>query len=62
MNNAMRKAFILLLTMFDGGLAQINDGTNTRVYLGDMVFNKSSNGTVTLESASWEGEIGRAHV
>lgn len=55
MNNAMRKAFILLLTMFDGGLAQINDGTNTRVYLGDMVFNKSSNGTVTLESASWEG-------
>ena len=39
----------------DGGLAQINDGTNTRVYLGDMVFNKSSNGTVTLESAGWEG-------
>lgn len=39
----------------DGVLAQIYDGTNTRLYLGDMVFNKSSNGTVSLESAGWEG-------
>ncbi len=39
----------------DGSLAQISDGSTTRLYLGDMVFNKASNGTVTLESAGWEG-------
>ncbi|MBO4758029.1 MAG: hypothetical protein J5577_06235 [Bacteroidales bacterium] len=39
----------------DGTLAQVSDGTTTRLYLGDMVFNKAANGTVTLESAGWEG-------
>ena len=39
----------------DGSLAQVSDGTTTRLYLGDIVFNKTSNGTVTLESAGWEG-------
>ena len=39
----------------DGSLAQVSDGTTTRLYLGDMVFDKASNGTVTLESAGWEG-------
>ena len=39
----------------DGSLAQVSDGTTTRLYLGDIVFNKASNGTVTLESAGWEG-------
>ena len=39
----------------DGSLAQVGDGTTTRLYLGDIVFNKASNGTVTLESAGWEG-------
>lgn len=31
------------------------DGIQTRIYLGDMVFNKASNGTITLESAAWDG-------
>ena len=39
----------------DGSLAQGSDGSTTRLYLGDMVFNKAANGTVTLESAGWEG-------
>ena len=39
----------------DGSLAQVGDGTTTRLYLGDIIFNKASNGTVTLESAGWEG-------
>lgn len=39
----------------DGTLAQVSDGTTTRLYLGDMVFEKAANGTVTLESAGWEG-------
>ena len=39
----------------DGSLAQVSDGSTTRLYLGDMVFNKAANGTVTLESAGWEG-------
>ena len=39
----------------DGSLAQVSDGTTTRLYLGDIIFNKASNGTVTLESAGWEG-------
>ena len=39
----------------DGSLVQVGDGTTTRLYLGDIIFNKASNGTVTLESAGWEG-------
>lgn len=39
----------------DGSLAQVSDGSTTRLFLGDMVFNIASNGTVTLESAGWEG-------
>lgn len=39
----------------DGSLAQVGDGTTTRLYLGDMVFNKELDGTVTLESAGWDG-------
>ena len=39
----------------DGSLTQVSDGTMTRLYLGDMVFNKASNSTVSLESAGWEG-------
>ena len=39
----------------DGSLAQVSDGTSTRLYLGDMVFEKAADGTVTLESAGWEG-------
>lgn len=38
----------------DGTLKQISDGTASRIYLGDMVFDQSS-GTISLESASWEG-------
>ena len=34
---------------------QPGSGQTTRLYLGDIVFNKTSNGTVTLESACWEG-------
>ena len=40
----------------DGTLAQIYDGSTTRLYLGDMVFTRSgTSGTPTLESAGWEG-------
>ena len=39
----------------DGSLSQVSDGSTARLYLGDMVFNKAANGTVTLESAGWEG-------
>lgn len=39
----------------DGSLAQVSDGSTTRLFLGDMVFNIASNGTDTLESAGWEG-------
>ena len=39
----------------DGSLAQVSDGSTTRLYLGDMVFSKAANGTVALESAGWEG-------
>lgn len=38
----------------DGTLKQISDDTESRIYLGDMVFNHSS-GTISLESAGWEG-------
>ena len=38
----------------DGTLKQISDGTASRLYLGDMVFDHSS-GTISLESAGWEG-------
>jgi len=38
----------------DGSLLQVSDGSTTRLYLGDIVFNKASNGTVTHESAGWE--------
>ena len=39
----------------DGSLTQVSDGTITRLYLGDMVFNKALDGSVTLESAAWDG-------
>lgn len=38
----------------DGTLVQVNDGSTTRLYLGDMVFNQTS-GTISLESAGWDG-------
>ena len=43
------------IKLADGTLAQVGDGSTTRLYLGDLVFSKASNGTVTLESAGWEG-------
>lgn len=40
----------------DGTLAQIYDGSTTRLYLGDMVFTRTgTSGTPVLESAGWEG-------
>ena len=38
----------------DGTLKQISDGTASRIYLGDMVFDQSS-GAISLESVGWEG-------
>jgi RHS repeat-associated protein len=40
----------------DGTLVQVNDGSTTRLYLGDMVFNQAS-GTISLESAAWDGGL-----
>ena len=40
----------------DGTLAQIYDGSTTRLYVGDMVFTRTgTSGTPALESAGWEG-------
>ena len=40
----------------DGTLAQIYDGSTTRLYVGDMVFTRTgTTGTPALESAAWEG-------
>ena len=40
----------------DGTLAQIYDGSTTRLYLGDLVFTRTgTSGTPALESAGWEG-------
>ena len=40
----------------DGTLAQVYDGSTTRLYVGDMVFTRSgTSGTPVLESAAWEG-------
>ena len=40
----------------DGTLAQVYDGSTTRIYLGDMVFTRTgTSGTPALESAAWEG-------
>ena len=40
----------------DGTLAQVYDGSTTRLYLGDMVFTRTgTSGTPVLESAGWEG-------
>ena len=40
----------------DGTLAQVYDGSTTRLYLGDMVFTRTgTSGTPALESAAWEG-------
>ena len=40
----------------DGTLAQVSDGTTTRLYVGDMVFTRTgTSGTPVLESAAWEG-------
>ena len=40
----------------DGTLVQVSDGSTTRLYLGDMVFNQAS-GTISLESAAWDGGL-----
>lgn len=38
----------------DGTLSHIQDGTQMRIYLGDIVF-KTASGGVSVESAGWEG-------
>ena len=38
----------------DGTLVQVSDGSTTRLYLGDMVFNQTGS-TLSLESAGWDG-------
>ena len=40
----------------DGSLAQVSDGSTTRIYLGNMVFTQNG-GTITLESAAWDGGL-----
>ena len=40
----------------DGTLVQVSDGSSTRLYLGDMVFDQTS-GTISLESAGWDGGL-----
>lgn len=40
----------------DGTLVQVSEGSTTRLYLGDMVFNQVS-GTISLESAAWDGGL-----
>ena len=40
----------------DGSLAQVSDGSTTRMYLGNMVFTQSG-GTFTLKSAAWDGGL-----
>ena len=43
-------------SLSDGTLAQIYDGSTTRLYVGDMVFTRTgTSGTPVLESAAWEG-------
>ena len=39
----------------DGTLSHIHDGTQMRIYLGDIVF-KTVSGGVSVESAGWEGD------
>ena len=43
-------------SLSDGTLAQVSDGSTTRLYVGDMVFTRTgTSGTPVLESAAWEG-------
>ena len=44
------------IKLADGTLAQVGDGSTTRLYLGDLVFTRTgTSGTPALESAGWEG-------
>ena len=49
-------AGVLRSYLADGTLVQVSDGSTTRLYLGDMVFNQTS-GTTSLESAAWDGGL-----